>query len=696
MPFAAVTLKPGVNVEPTATALRAGYAASNLGRFRSGFFEKLGGWVKYYGFALAGVPRALQAWLDINGGQWLGVGTTQALDAINSGILYNITPQTVTTNFAPKFTTNTTPGTADQVIVDDSGIANVTVLDSIEFLTPVSVGGIILSGVYPIDANLGTTTYRIIAATDATSIVTNGGAVPVFTPTSGSALVSVALNSHGLSVGGAIVFPLATVVGGVTIRGTYSAVSITNANTFVIAITSTASNSTPVSMNSGNCRLNYYLTIGPVGATGTAYSVGTYSSGPYSGTGATSGQQTGTNITASDWTLDNWNDRLVACSAYDGVNFSGIYTWQPTGGNQNAQLIAGNGAPLYNSGIFVAAPRLALVAFGSTVTKDIGIAQDPLVYKISDIGDYNYWLTNTVNPTTGDTSQAFESRLPTGTAIKAGLAAPNQLLLWTDLDCWCVNYVNLPTIWTQSKIGANCGTISRHGVAQMAGVIYWWGRNNFYAMAGGAPAVIPCTVWDSVFQNLNSSYVDKCFIETVTAFSEIWFFYPSSASTGQCDSYAKVNVIDGAWDYGALPRSIGIDQSVVGNPIMATPTGILYSHETGFDADGQQLVPYFQTGEFYLSEGQDFVFCDSFYPDFHLTTFDGSTTPATVQVTFAVKDYPGDTPRSYGPYNMTTDTLKLDIRFRGRMFQISMTSTDVGSWFRLGKPYFRIASSGRR
>lgn len=691
MPFAAVTLKPGVNVEPTATALRAGYSASNLGRFRSGLFEKLGGWVKFYSFALAGVPRALQAWLDINGGQWLGIGTTKALDTINGGNLYNITPQSKTTDFAPKFTTNTTPGTADQVIVDDSNIANVTTYDSIKFNTPISVGGLILSGSYPIDAILGTTTYRIIAASDATSIVTNGGAVPVFTPTSGSALISVALNSHGLSVGGSIVFPIPTTVGGLVIQGTYSAVSITSANAFVISATSVASNSTPVSMNSGNCELVYYIAIGPV-ASGTGYSVGTYSSGPYSGTGATSGQQTGTPITATDWTLDNWNDRLMACPAGGA-----IYTWQPTRGLQNAQAITGNGAPVLNSGIFVAAPRLALVAFGSTVTKNIGIAQDPLVYKISDIGYYDFWSVNVVNPATGATSQAFESRLPTGSAIKAGLAAPNQLLLWTDLDLWAVNFVGVPSIWTQTKIGANCGTISRHGVAQMAGVIYWWGRNNFYAMAGGAPAVIPCTVWDFVYQNLNTAHVDKCFIETITAFSEVWFFFPSSASSdGQCDSYAKVNVIDGAWDYGSLPRSIGIDQSVVGNPIMATPTGILYSHEVGYDSDGQQLVPYFQTGEFYLSEAQDFVFCDQFYPDFRFTTFDGSSISATVQVTFYVKDYPGDTARTYGPYSMTTDTLKLDIRFRGRMFQISMTSTDVGSWFRLGKPYFRIASSGRR
>src|SRR5262245_42767178 len=107
MPFAAVKLKPGVNVEATATALQAGYSESALGRFRAGFFEKLGGWTKYYSFALAGVPRALQSWIDLNLTKWLGIGTTTNLSVINNTTLdlTAITPQTKTTDFAPNFST---------------------------------------------------------------------------------------------------------------------------------------------------------------------------------------------------------------------------------------------------------------------------------------------------------------------------------------------------------------------------------------------------------------------------------------------------------------------------------------------------------------------------------------------------------------------------------------------------------------
>jgi hypothetical protein len=515
---------------------------------------------------------------------------------------------------------------------------------------------------YVLAAGISSTTFRVSATPGGTAINTSGAGSGIHTGTAGA----------------------------LTVQGTYSVTSVTDTDNFVIAANSSAVANSVDPMNSGNVELLYYIALAPPAAGGTAYSFSTYSSGPYSGTGASSTAQTGTAISATDWTLDNWNATLMSCPA-DG----GIYAWTPGTGFQNAQLISA--APIYNSGIFITAPRLALLAYGSTVTKDIGVAQDPLVYKISDIGDYTFWETNVVNPTTGASSQAFESRLPTGSMIKAGMAAQNQLLLWTDLDLYAVNYVNLPTIWTQTKIGSNCGTVSRHSIVQMSGVVYWMGRRNFHAMAGGAPQVIPCTVWDFVFQAIDAGNLDKCFAVTVTSFNEVWFFFPSSSSAdGNCDSYAKVNVIDGSWDYGSLPRSIGIDQSVVGNPVMATPTGILYSHEDGYDADGQPLVPVMRTGFFYLSEGEDFVTVDAFWPDFKFTTFDGSTTSAIVRITFYVADSFTATPRTYGPYSMSTSTEKLDVRFRGRVCSFYITSTDVNSFWRLGSPKLRTMVTGRR
>ncbi len=409
MPFSPLTLKPGVNVESTPAALRSGYSQSNLGRFRNGFFEKLGGWVKYYAFAVSGVPRAIWAWLDLNGAAWLAVGTSGAagvasLDVISSGVNSIITPQTYTSDFAPNFTTANASAFVtvnDAYLIANSLQANV--FTTVEFNTPISIDGLILSGAYPIavagtgyqveavSAASATRSNATITAATATNPVvitaannfanldyvyisgvvgmtqlnnrifvisavsgagftltgidgsgysayTSGGSaspgkVPQFTPTSGSATVSVLFQGHGLVTGNSFNFPIATTVGGQSILGTYPVTRV-DANNFTINLNAAASNSTVVLMNGGSAELLYYIAQGPVAA-GTGYGVGTYGSGTYGvGTGTGSGQLSGTGIAASDWTLDNWNATLMSCPA-DG----GIYAWTPNSGFSVAQLI---------------------------------------------------------------------------------------------------------------------------------------------------------------------------------------------------------------------------------------------------------------------------------------------------------------------------------------------------------------------
>src|ERR1700721_3071047 len=196
MPFASVKLIPGINVERTTTLNEAGYSASQLIRFQNGLAQKLGGWVNFYPFALSGVPRDLHAWEDLNQVNHLSVGTTTQLDVITNGTLQNITPQTLVSNFAPNFSTIINTPT---VTIVDPNINTVTTFDSVFFDTPIAVGGIVLSGLYPIAEVTGTDSYQIIAAMNATSTVNNGGAVPVFTTVSGSAIVSVNLAANGMS-----------------------------------------------------------------------------------------------------------------------------------------------------------------------------------------------------------------------------------------------------------------------------------------------------------------------------------------------------------------------------------------------------------------------------------------------------------------------------------------------------------------
>lgn len=690
MPWGSVTLRPGVDVERTFTANEAGYSASNLIRFKAGLAQKMGGWEKFYPFNVGGVPRNLHAWQDFNDVDHLAVGSTTLLGVITDDQLLDITPQTLISNFTPDFSTIvSTP----EVIADDPNIANVTSFDSVEFLTPVSVGGIILSGVYPIDFATATTTYQITARSNATSTVSNDGDVPVFDSTSGSATIQVTFPDHGLAVGESIVFPIPTTVGGIVVLGTYAATAVGGANVFSIAVDEEASSTQTVSMNGGDCRLKYYIALGPP-ATASGYGTNGYGDGGY-GTGVTSTAQAGTPITATDWTMDNWGQTLLACP--EG---GGIYEWTPDTGFQNAKLVAG--APIYNGGILVAAPAQILIAWGSTVEQTIGVDRDPLTYVWSDQLDYQFWTPGVVNPATGAFSQAGSNRIPTGSKIVAGLTVTQQVLLWTDLDLWSINYIGNPTIGTfgQNKIGSSCGAIGSHAIGQLGSTVFWMGRSNFFAFTGGNVSPIPCSVWDTVFQDLDTENAWKVRCAPNTPFNEVWWFYPSaSGGSGENDSYVKLNIAEGApvWDYGpinALARSAWIDQSVLGMPIGASPQGLIYRHETTQNADGQPLLYSFSTGYWSIAEGENVSLVDMVIPDFKYGLWNG-TQGASVQITFNSVMFPGGPVTSYGPYTATSATTFIPCRIRGRQLSMQVSGSDLNSFVRLGRVKWRMQPSGR-
>lgn len=679
MPFGSVLLRPGVNLEATPTLAETTFTSTSMGRFRDGLFQKIGGWVRYYFAALGGIPRDIHPWQDINETGHLAVGTTTELDVITNVSLQQITPQILTTDFTPDF--STTNG-SNVVTVDDPNISTVTTYDSVFFNTPISVGGIILSGLYPITLVTGVTTYQIHAATNATASVSGAGDVPEFTTTSGSSIVAVTLPNHGVIVGDRVVFQIPTSVGGLTVFGSYLVTALNNANSFSITASSQATSSTTVAMNGDEAQIVYYIALGPPSA-GLGYGLGDYGEGAY-GLGTVPGEQTGSPITAVDWTLDNWGEIIIGCPLNGG-----IYYWSPTGGFTTAQLA--DNAPIFNSGIFVSTQAQILVAWGSSQDQNIGVDQDALLLRWSDMEDFQAWTVST-------TSQAGFYRIPTGSRIVGGSPGPKFDLIWTDLDLWVMQYVGPPYVYSFNTVGTSCGLIAEHAQTTFRGLSYWMGQSNFFRYGGGSGVdVIPCSVWDAVFQDLDMDNASKIRCCPNTPFNEITWEYPSlSGGTGENDKSVTYNVVENCWYIQALPpRSAWCDQSVLGNPIGTTTNGQIFQHEEGYDADGAPITCTFTTGYFYLGEGQDYPFVDQWLPDFKWGTYAGAQ-DAQLSVTFSVVDYPGDTPRTYGPYPYSVSTKYLTTRFRGRQVSITITSTDSGSFWRIGKSRYRVASKGRR
>lgn len=757
MPLAQLHIKPGVNAEVTPALNTAGISSSSLIRHRFGLPEKLGGWQKYYQFAVSGIPKACQAWLDLNQSKWFGVGSTTALTVISNNSAQVITPQSLTSDCIPSFETT---ASSPIVTINDPNVGTITTLDSITLNTPVSIGGLILSGTYPVTLSLGSGKYEITAPANATAtrvnlaitnitqanpaVVTytsaddlangdlvyiasvvgmtqvnglvftvaglNTGAntfqlsgidstgygayvsggfvtetiVPQFTTTNGSSIVTVTFPGHGLQagVGNTINFPIATTVGGITIQGTYGVLAVATANVFTISANASATSGAVASMNSGNVEIAYTIAIGPPGSS-TGYGIGTYGGGGY-GTGSAASAQTGSPITATDWTLDNWGHIQLSCP--DG---GGIYQWQPNSGIQNAQLLGS--APAINTGIFVSMQTQMLIAYGSSAAQTIGVAQDPLLVAWSAQGDYT-------NFTISVTSLAGTRRLSTGSRIVGGMSVPQQELLWTDVDLWAMSFLGTLSagVWGFNKIGSSCGLIAKHAAARLGANVYWMSQSNFFLMAGSSvPQVIPCSVWDVCFQDLNTAAANTCWAWADTPFNEVFFYFPR-LSTGATtpDYYVKYNALENLWDHGPLDRTCGIDQSIVGMPISCTAAGIIYQHETSPNADGQPLTSSFLTGLFKLADGDRIQFVDWFQPDFKWGTYGGSQN-ASIQITLYSYRYLSDTPRTYGPYTVTRNTPYFNPRVRGRWVQMLVQSSDLDSFWRLGGSLARVGPDGR-
>lgn len=678
MPFGEVKLIPGVNVERTPTLLEASISRSQLVRFKDGLVQKYGGWQLYFS-STSGVPRDFHAWKDLSGTLHLLVGTTTQLGIITSGSLADITPQQLTNNPAVNF--STTSGT-NVVTIVDAGIATVTTFDAITLQTPVSIGGLILFGVYQITLVTGATSYQIKAASNATSTVNNGGAVPQFTTTINSSTVTVTLTAHALAVGNTFYLNTSTTGNGVTLSANYTVVTVPTADTFTIVASSQATSSGSFFQNSAAARIVYNITIGPA-PPGSGYGLGGYGLGGY-GTGATTSGQTGTPITATDYTSDNWGQIVLACPSGGGV-----YQYDPTGGFTSASLIPT--APPLNGGIFISNALQILFCWGSTQTNAIGLSLDPMLIAWSNQGDFTNFVTST-------TTQAGNFRIPIGSVIRGGMAVANQNLFWTDQDLWAANYAGFPLVFGFNKIGSGAGAISSHAMQQLRNGVFWMGISNFYSYSSGGVAVIPCPVWDFVFQNMNTTFSSNVRAMPNTGFNEVGWLFPSSAATnGECDSYVKFNITEpnAPWDYGSLQRSAWIDQSILGMPIAATSSGVIFQHETTNNAAGAPLISSFTTGYFYIGEGQEFAFVDQVIPDMIWGTF-GSGSSATVFISFSVLDYPGDTPTVYGPYTMTSATQYIPVRFRGRQMSVTLLSADTDSFWRLGKIRYRYAPAGRR
>lgn len=658
-----IKLVPGINNVKTPLLLEAGWASCNLIRFFQGQIQKLGGWAKYIGQAVHGICRGIFAWQDLSSNGYVVAGTDSVLQVASGTALYDITPQRSVVNLADQLTT--VSGT-DHLSIHS--VANgVSVGDATNIFTETAINGKLLQGFYDVISITDADNF-IVSTGQTFSASVTGSTTAQYNTTNTSPIVTVTLTNHGRVVGQVYTNNVSTTVGGLVIYGSYVVATVPDANTFTFNYGTNAGSTANGKENAGSVRVYLLLHAGGTSSTGSgAYGGGTYGSGTFGiGTIAT------VTTPARQWFLGNWGELLIA-----NPSQGDIYVWDPGSGllSNPATVIAA--APTAES-IFIAMPERQVVALGA--------GGDPLLVQWSGVDDYNQW-------TPAITNQSGSYRLTTGSRIMGGLQGPQAGLIWTDLGLWIMQYIQPPLIYGFTEIGRGCGLIAPRAMGILGSTPFWMSGKNFYVYEG-QPTILPCPVWDTIFNNLNPAQTAKITCAPNSDFNEISWFYPSAGGTGEVDSYVKYNKLENVWDYGTLDRTAWMDKSVVANATGVDANGYIQQHEVSNDADGVEMIGYAESGYFKIAEGNSFMFIERMLPDFIFDSTSDSV-PATVDLGIDVFNY-----NSVSGYNksmsVSTGTEYEVIRLRGRFASIRIDFSGLYSFWRLGEILITGSPSGRR
>lgn len=164
MPLTKLAYRPGINKESTSYANEGSWYDCDKVRFRLGFPEKIGGWIRLSTTTFLGSARDLHSFVALDGTGYIGVGTHLKYYIVEGGAYNDITPIRLTTS-AGDVTFSATDGSS-LITVDDTdhgAIEN----DFVTFSGAVSLGGTITAPVlnqeYQIVTILSANSYTIEA-----------------------------------------------------------------------------------------------------------------------------------------------------------------------------------------------------------------------------------------------------------------------------------------------------------------------------------------------------------------------------------------------------------------------------------------------------------------------------------------------------------------------------------------------------
>ena len=641
-------LKPGINKESTTLANEGTWFEMDKVRFRSGFPEKIGGWVADTGTAQAalkpptgsfwGVARSLWNWITLGGNNLMGIGTNMKyyIQQTAGGNFYDVTPIRAVSTIASGAFTTTNGSTT--VVINDPGYGG----REGDFVT---ISGVI-GAVNGIPAAALNQEFRITYIDGSTYSIT------VSSPATSSGTAGAATFSYQLSIG------------------------------------------------------NDVYTVG-VGWGAGGWS-GVTTGFPSTGWGVPAPAGVGIGIQLRLWSQDNYGQDLIinprGGALYlwkvnaNPLIYDRAVLLSPT--SSGAYQTDADCPSIVNSVAVSDASRFVL-AFGCNDYGSVDL--DPLLVRWSDQENYAVWSP-------GATNQAGSYRLSTGSSIVAHQQTRQEILVWTDAAIYSMQYLGPPFVWGFQILGDNTSIAGPNVTATAANITYWMGLDKFY-MYSGRVETLYCPLRQYIFGDINLQQQYQFFAGTNEGFNEVWWFYCSANST-VIDRYVIYNHLEKIWSYGNLSRTTWLDTPLRAYPSATGYGGQLIYHEQGVDDGTTNppspISSFIQSADANIGDGHNYGFVWRMIPDI---TFNGSTVNnPSVTMTLRPRQNPGSnystaaTPsvtstqnyQGQRNYEVQQFTQIVYVRVRGRQMAFRVSSNGLGVQWQLGVPSLDLRPDGRR
>ena len=744
MPLQKLQFRPGINREGTNYSNEGGWYDCDKVRFRSGFPQKLGGWVQATGNrTYDGVCRMMINWADLSNNNLLGIGTHLKYYINNNLTDYNnITPLRKTTNPMGNNPFAATNGSTTVVVTDTTHGAQAG--DYVTFSGATTFAGIPASELnieHKIINVIGTNTYEIEVDTAATSTASGGGASVV-----AKYQLNIGLPAYTIGNG----FGAGVWNGPNTSFSTTLAYTSGSGNVLLDASSTTINVASTTQFTSTGTILIDSEIITYTGKTATSFTgctrgtsqsmAANHSLDPTTGSAVpppilvyqvtnllgTTGWGLASNITFGTgvgqqmrlWSNDTYGEDLLINPRGGKIYYWNTLTQLPTFTpatelTTDVPIVATNQVIVSDVSRFVIA--MGCNPFGSAIF-------DPLLVRWSDQDNANVWEPLTTN-------QAGDTRLTNGSYIMTSRKTRQEILIWTDAAIYSMQYLGPPYTFGFTLLMDNLSIMSPGAATVVNNVAYWMGTDKFYTYTGRVET-LPCSVRQYIFNDLDFAQRFQVISGSNEGYNEIWWYYVSATEAAAAteesrpplvDKYVVYNHLERIWYYGTLSRTFWLDTPLQNTPMSAfgdVESGTLLFQERGVD-DASTATPvpftsYIQSSDFDISDGHNFGFVWRIIPDITFAGSGGDTGNVYPSVIMEVRPrtFSGtpygptelDVVTSNQPYNAVVKQYTIEeytpqvyTRIRGRQIAFKISSQDqLGVTWQLGSPRIDIRPDGRR